>query len=73
MTPRLVVIGAIMIAFIVVVALSCQSAKEFWSVIGALLFIGAEIVLAAVLLMFTVWMIITGLWPGDPQFWSAGP
>lgn len=72
MIPRLVVIGAIMIAILVVIALNCRSAKEFWSTLGAILRIVTGVVLAAVLLLFILGVMITGLWPWDPQFWSAG-
>ena len=71
MIPRLFVTGMIMITIIVVVALNCRSAKEFWSTLGTILMIGAGVVLAAVLLLLTLGMVVTGFWPWDPQFWSA--
>lgn len=77
MIPWLVVTGVIILIIIVVIALNCRSAKEFWSTLGAILGIvtGAvlAVVLAAVLLLFILGVMITGLWPWDPQFWSAGP
>lgn len=72
MIPRLVVTGVIILIIIVVIALNCRSAKEFWSTLGAILRIVTGVVLAAVLLLFILGVMITGLWPWDPQFWSAG-
>ena len=73
MIPRLVVTGVIILIIIVVIALNCRSAKEFWSTLGAILRIVTGVVLAAVLLLFILGVMITGLWPWDPQFWWAGP
>lgn len=72
MIPRLVVTGVIILIIIVVIALNCRSAKEFWSTLGAILRIVTGVVLAAVLLLFILGVMITGLWPWDPQFWWAG-
>ena len=71
MIPRLVVTGVIILIIIVVIALNCRSAKEFWSTLGAILRIVTGVVLAAVLLLFILGVMITGLWPWDPQFWWA--
>ena len=73
MIPRLVVAGVIILIIIVVIALNCRSAKEFWSTLGVILGIVTGVVLAAVLLLFILGVMITGLWPWDPQFWWAGP
>ena len=73
MIPRLVMTGVIILIIIVVIALNCRSAKEFWSALGAILGIVTGFVLAAVLLLFILGVMITGLWPWDPQFWWAGP
>ena len=73
MIPRLVVTGVIILIIIVVIALNCRSAKEFWSTLGAIFGIVTGFVLAAVLLLFILGVMITGLWPWDPQFWWAGP
>ena len=72
MIPRLVMTGVIILIIIVVIALNCRSAKEFWSTLGAILEIVTGVVLTAVLLLFILGVMITGLWPWDPQFWSAG-
>lgn len=72
MIPRLVVTGVIILIIIVVIALNCRSAKEFWSTLGTILGIVTGVVLAAVLLLFILGVMITGLWPWDPQFWSVG-
>ena len=53
----------IILIIIVVIALNCRSAKEFWSTLGAILGIVTGVVLAAVLLLFILGVMITGLWP----------
>lgn len=71
MIPRLVVTGVIILIILVVIALNCQSAEEFWSALGVILVGIVGVFLAAFLLLFIIGTLITGLWPWDPMFWSA--
>ena len=72
MMPRLAATGLVVLLICGLLWYYTRSWSDFWRALCIVVLAVLVVVFFGVLILLCGGMIVSGLWPWDPQFWEAG-